>query len=75
MRIKLDKKCSICGTYLDFVEQRDGVYVQCKRCRVGVYMPAEAAAEFATDFPTLVELMTEELANMAKKRVKQKRGG
>ena len=73
MRIKLDKKCPTCGTCLDFVEQEDGVYVLCERCRVAVYMPAETAAEYAADFPTLIELMTEELADMAKK-IKQKRG-
>jgi hypothetical protein len=27
MRMKLDKKCPVCGTYLEFVEQEDGVYV------------------------------------------------
>jgi hypothetical protein len=46
----------------------------CRRCRVAVYVPAETAAEYAADFPTLIYLMTEELANMAKRRVKQKRG-
>jgi uncharacterized Zn finger protein (UPF0148 family) len=74
MRIKLDKKCPVCGTYLSFVEQEDGVYVMCERCRIAVYTPTETAAEYAADFPTLIELMTEELADMAKKRVKQKRG-
>ena len=73
MRIKLDKKCPTCGTYLDFVEQEDGVYVMCEQCRVAVYAPTETAAEYAADFPTLIELMTEELADMAKK-IKQKRG-
>lgn len=72
MRIKLDKKCSVCGSYLEFLEQEDGVYVLCRRCRVAVYAPTETAAEYAADFPTLVEFMTEELANMAKK-IKQKR--
>ena len=74
MRIKLDKKCPACGAYLSFVEQEDGVYVLCERCRVAVYTPTETAAEYATDFPTLIELMAEELTDMAKKRVKQKRG-
>ena len=73
MRIKLDKKCPTCGTYLDFVEQEDGVYVLCERCRVAVYVPTESAAEYATNFSALIELMTEELTNMVKK-VKQKRG-
>jgi len=74
MRIKLDKKCPACGAYLSFVEQEDGVYVLCEQCRVAVYMPTEAAAEYATNFPTLVRAMTEELAYMVKRRVKQKRG-
>jgi len=74
MRIKLDKKCTVCGAYLDFVEQEDGVYVMCERCRVAVYMPRDTAAEYAANFPTLIELMAEELADMAKKRIKQKRG-
>jgi len=74
MRIKLDKKCPTCGTYLDFVEQEDGVYVLCERCRIAVYTPTEAATEYATNFPTLVRAMAEELAYMAKRRVKQKRG-
>lgn len=73
MRIKLDKKCPTCGTYLDFVEQEDGVYVLCEQCRVAVYAPTETAAEYATNFSALIELMTEELTNMVKK-VKQKRG-
>jgi hypothetical protein len=73
MRIKLDKKCSVCGSYLEFVEQDDDVYVLCRRCRVAVYMPAETAAEYAADFPTLIELMTKELADTAN-RIKQKRG-
>jgi uncharacterized Zn finger protein (UPF0148 family) len=72
MHIKLDKKCPTCGAYLDFVEQKDGVYVMCERCRVAVYVPAETAAEYAADFPALITAMTEELANMAKK-IKQKR--
>jgi uncharacterized protein (DUF983 family) len=72
--MKLDIKCSACGAYLDFVEQEDGVYVMCERCRVAVYTPMETAAEYAANFPTLIELMTEELADMAKRRVKQKRG-
>jgi len=72
MRIKLDRKCPACGSRLDFAEQKDGVYVLCRRCRAAVYMPAESAAEYAADFPTLVELMAEELADAAK-RIKQKR--
>jgi hypothetical protein len=71
--MKLDKKCPVCGTYLEFVEQEDGVYVLCRKCRIAVYAPTETAAEYATDFSTLIELMTDELTNMAK-RVKQKRG-
>jgi uncharacterized protein (DUF983 family) len=74
MRIKLDKKCAVCGAYLDFVEQEDGVYVMCERCRVAVYMPMETVAEYVANFSTLIELMTEELADMAKKRIRQKRG-
>ncbi len=73
MRIKLDKKCAICRTHLDFVEKKDGVYVLCGRCRMSVYMPAEAAAEYADDFPTLVELMTTELADTAKTTIKKRR--
>jgi uncharacterized Zn finger protein (UPF0148 family) len=73
MRIKLDKKCPACGMYLVFVEQEDGVYVMCERCRVAVYTPTETAAEYATDFSTLIELMAEELSGMAKRKVKQKR--
>ena len=73
MRIKLDKKCIVCGSPLELAEQKDGVYLLCRRCRLAVYMPAEAAAEYATDFPTLIYLMTEELADMAKRRIKQKR--
>jgi hypothetical protein len=71
MHIKLDKRCPTCGSHLEFVEQNDGVYVFCRRCNSTVYMPAESAAEYAADFPTLIELMTKELANLAKK-VKQK---
>jgi len=74
MRIKLDKKCPACGAYLDFVEQEDGVYVMCERCRVAVYTPTETAAEYAANFSTLIELMAEELADLAKRRIKQKRG-
>jgi uncharacterized Zn finger protein (UPF0148 family) len=74
MRIKLDRRCPACGTYLVFVEQEDGVYVMCERCRMAVYMPTETAAEYAANFSTLIELMAEELADMAKRRVKQKRG-
>jgi uncharacterized protein (DUF983 family) len=74
MRIKLDKRCIVCGSRLEFVEEEDGVYVLCRMCRVAVYMPAETAAEYAADFPTLVELMTEELADTARRRIKQKRG-
>jgi len=39
-----------------------------------VYVPIETAAEYATNFPALIKLMTEEVADMAKKRIKQKRG-
>jgi uncharacterized Zn finger protein (UPF0148 family) len=72
MRIKLDKKCPACGSRLEFVEQKDGVYVLCRRCRIAVYTPTETAAEYAANFPALITAMTEELANMAKK-IKQKR--
>jgi uncharacterized protein (DUF983 family) len=72
MRIKLDKRCSACGSHLEFVEQNDGVYAFCRRCNLTVYVPMESAAEYAADFPTLVALMTEELAGMAK-RIRQKR--
>jgi uncharacterized protein (DUF983 family) len=72
--MKLVDKCAVCRSRLDFAEQKDGVYVLCRRCRIAVYVPAQAAAEYAADFPTLIHLMTEELADMAKKRVKQKRG-
>jgi ribosomal protein S27AE len=72
--MKLDKKCPTCGAYLDFVEHEDGVYVMCERCRVAVYTPTETAAEYATNFSTLIELMAEELADLAKRRIKQKRG-
>jgi len=74
MRIKLDKKCIVCGSRLEFVEQKDGIYVLCRRCRVAVYVPTETAAEYAANFPALITAMTEELANIAKKRIKQKRG-
>ena len=74
MRIKLDKKCPACGMYLVFVEQVDGVYVLCERCRVAVYTPAETAAEYAKSFSTLIRIMAEELADVAKRRIKQKRG-
>lgn len=74
MRTKLDKKCPACSAYLDFVEQEDGVYVMCKRCRVAVYMPTETAAEYVANFSELIELMAEELADLAKRRIKQKRG-
>ena len=74
MRMKLDKKCPACGTYLDFVEQEDGVYVLCRSCRMAVYAPTETAVEYAANFPSLIELMTEELAGMAERRIKQKRG-
>ncbi len=74
MRIKLDKKCPACGAYLDFVEQEDGVYVLCGRCRMAVYAPTETAAEYAANFSALIELMTEELADLAKRMIKQKRG-
>jgi hypothetical protein len=72
MRIKLDKKCIVCGSRLEFVEEEDGIYVLCRRCRIAVYMPTETAAEYAANFPALITAMTEELANMAKK-IKQKR--
>ena len=72
MRIKLDKKCIVCGSRLEFVEEEDGIYVLCKRCRIAVYMPTETAAEYAANFSALITAMTEELANMAKK-IKQKR--
>jgi uncharacterized paraquat-inducible protein A len=74
MRMKLDRRCPVCGAYLDFVEQEDGAYVMCERCRVAVYMPTETAAEYAANFSSLIELMAEELADMAKRRIKQKRG-
>ena len=74
MRMKLVDRCPVCGSRLEFVEQKDGAYMLCRRCRVAVYVPAETAAEYAADFPTLIYLMTEELADMAKRRVKQKRG-
>jgi len=74
MRIKLDKKCPACGTYLSLVEQEDGVYMLCERCRMAVYMPTETAAEYAENFPALIELMAEELADLVKRRIKQKRG-
>jgi uncharacterized protein (DUF983 family) len=74
MRIKLVDRCPVCGSRLEFVEEEDGVYVLCRRCRIAVYVPAVSAAEYATDFPTLIYLMTEELADMARRRVKQKRG-
>jgi uncharacterized protein (DUF983 family) len=73
MRIKLDKRCIVCGSRLEFVEEEDGVYVLCRRCRMAVYVPAVSAAEYAADFPTLVELMAGELADMARRRIKQKR--
>jgi len=72
--IKLDRRCPICSSRLEFVEQKDGIYVQCRRCRLVVYVPIETAAEYATNFPALIKLMTEEVADMAKKRIKQKRG-
>jgi uncharacterized protein (DUF983 family) len=72
MRIKLDKKCTVCGSRLEFVEEEDGIYVLCRRCRIAVYTPTETAAEYAANFPALITAMTEELANMAKK-IKQKR--
>jgi hypothetical protein len=74
MRIKLDKKCPVCGSRLEFVEEKDGVYLLCRGCRVAVYVPTETAAEYAADFPALVELMAEELTDMARRRIKQKRG-
>jgi uncharacterized protein (DUF983 family) len=75
MRIKLDKKCPACGRHLSFVEQEDGVYVMCERCRVAVYMPAETAAEYVANFPTLIELMVKELTELVeRRRIKQKRG-
>jgi transcription elongation factor Elf1 len=74
MRMKLDKKCPVCNAYLSFVEQEDGVYVLCGRCRMAVYTPTETAAEYVANFSELIKLMVEELANLAKRRVKQKRG-
>jgi hypothetical protein len=56
------------------VEQEDGVYVLCERCRVAVYTPTETAAEYATNFSALIRIMAEELADLAKRRIKQKRG-
>ncbi len=73
MHIKLDKRCPICGSHLEFMEQEDGVYVLCRRCRITVYTPMEAAAEYAADFSMLIKLMTEELADLVRK-IKQKRG-
>jgi ribosomal protein S27AE len=72
MLIKLDRKCPTCGSSLEFAERKDGVYVLCRRCHLAVYMPVETVSEYATDFPTLVDLMAEELADMAKK-VKKRR--
>ena len=72
MRMKLNRKCPACRVHLDFVEKKDGVYVLCRRCHLSVYMPAEAAAEYADDFPTMIELMTIELADMAKRRIKKR---
>jgi len=72
MLIKLDRKCPTCGSSLEFAERKDGVYVLCRRCRLAAYMPMETASEYAADFPTLVDLMAEELADMAKK-VKKRR--
>ena len=72
MLIKLDRKCPTCGSSLEYVERKDGAYVLCRRCRLAVYMPAETASEYAADFPTLIRIMTRELAYMAKK-VKKRR--
>jgi hypothetical protein len=75
MRMKLDRKCPVCGAYLEFVEQEDGIYVLCRRCRMAVYMPAETAAEYVANFPTLIELMVKELTELVeRRRIKQKRG-
>jgi hypothetical protein len=75
MCMKLDRRCPVCSMYLVFVEQRDGVYVMCERCRMAVYMPAETAAEYAANFPTLIELMVKELTELVeRRRIKQKRG-
>jgi len=41
---------------------------------MAVYMPTETAAEYAENFPALIELMAEELADLVKRRIKQKRG-
>jgi len=68
MLIKLDRKCPTCGSSLEFAERKDGAYVLCRRCRLAAYMPAETAAEYAADFPTLIRIMAEELADMAKNK-------
>jgi predicted nucleic-acid-binding Zn-ribbon protein len=72
MYMKLDKKCPTCGSHLDFVEEKYGVYMQCRRCRMSVYVPAEVAAEYIDDFPTLIEIMTMELLDMEKRRAKKR---
>ncbi len=74
MHIKLNKRCTACHRHLEFVEEKDGIYVLCRRCRLSVYLPAETAVEYATDFPTLIETMTTTLADMSKRKVKQKGG-
>jgi ribosomal protein S27AE len=73
MHMKLNKRCPTCGAYLEFAEQKDGVYMQCRRCRLSVYVPMEVAAEHAADFPLLIELMTLNLAEIAKRTIKKRR--
>jgi hypothetical protein len=72
MRIRLDRRCPSCGAYLEFAERGDGVYVLCRRCRMAVYVPRGTAAEYAADFPALVELMVGELAGLAGRGVGRK---
>jgi ssDNA-binding Zn-finger/Zn-ribbon topoisomerase 1 len=72
VRIKLDERCPLCGTYLELIEEKDGIYILCRNCRVATYAPAEAAAGYAADFPTLIKIMSRELVNVAR-RAKQKR--
>jgi hypothetical protein len=38
------------------------------------YTLAETAAEYAVNFSALIKLMAEESADLAKRRIKQKRG-
>jgi hypothetical protein len=53
------------------VDEKGGT--PCMKCGLSVYTPAETANEYVADFHTLIELMTEELADAARRKIKKMR--